>query len=130
VKDNAKLVHHYNLARVALAKKDFGGAKKEAEEFRKGAAVSKNPLQAKNAHELDGTIALAEKDYDKAITELTQANPQNPQDLYRLCQTYGAKGDQAKAAELCKRAAEFNSLPNVNYAFVRTKAQAAAAKKS
>ena len=128
VKDNAKLVHHYNLARVALAKKDFTGAKSEADQFRKGAAASKNPLQAKNAHELDGMIALAEKDYDKSITELTQANPKNPQDLYRACQAYGAKGDQAKAAELCKRAADFNSLPNVNYALIRTKAKAAAKK--
>jgi len=131
LKDNATLVSHYNLARVALAKKDFAGAKKEADEFRKGAAASKNPFQPKNAHELDGTIALAEKDYDKAIAELSQANQQNPQDLYRLCQAYGAKGDAGKAAELCRKAADFNGLPNVNYAFVRTKAkaQAGAAKK-
>lgn len=126
VKDTGKLVYHYNMARVALAKKDFAGAKKEADEFRKGAATAKNPFQVKNAHELDGTIALAEKDYDKAITELSQANQQNPQDLYRLCQAYGAKGDAAKAAEMCQKAADFNGLPNVNYAFIRTKAKAAA----
>jgi tetratricopeptide (TPR) repeat protein len=128
VKENGKLASHYNMSRVALAKKDFAGAKKEADEFRKGAATSKNPFQVKNAHELDGTIALAEKDWDKAIAELSQANQQNPQDLYRLCQAYGAKSDAAKAAEMCKNAAEFNGLPNVNYSFVRTKAKAAAKK--
>jgi len=128
LKDNAKLVSHYNLARVAAAKKDFATAKKEAEQFRAGASVSKNPLQAKNAHELDGIIALAEKNYDKAIAELAQANQQNPQDLYRLCQAYEGKGDAEKAKAACKQAAEFNSLPAVNYAFVRTKAKAAAGK--
>ncbi|MCA1612080.1 MAG: tetratricopeptide repeat protein [Thermoanaerobaculia bacterium] len=130
VKENAKLAHHYNLARVALAKKDVAGAKKEAEEFRKGSASSKNPFQVKNVHELDGIVALAEKDYDKAIAELEQANQQNPQDLYRLCQAWQGKGDQAKGADFCRQAAEFNSLPNQNYAFVRTKAKAGAGKKA
>jgi tetratricopeptide (TPR) repeat protein len=128
IKDNARLVHHYNLARAALGKKDVAGAKTHADEFRKGAAASKNPIQAKQAHELDGIIALAEKDYDKALAELPQANQQNPQNLYRLCQAYQAKGDKEKAKELCTKAAEFNSLPQMNYAFVRTKAKAATEK--
>jgi tetratricopeptide (TPR) repeat protein len=124
IKDNARLVSHYNFARVAVGKKDFAAAKSEADQYRKGASVSKNPLQAKNAHELDGIIALAEKDWDKAIAELAQANPQNPQDQYRLCQAYQGKGDAEKAKESCAKAANFNSLPNQNYAFVRTKAKA------
>ena len=126
IKANARLVLHYNLARVAAAKKDFATAKKEADEFRAGAAASKNPLQAKNAHELDGIVALAQKDYDTAIAELSQANQQNPQDLYRLCVAYGGKADAAKAADYCKRAADFNVLPNANLAWVRTKAKAGA----
>jgi len=124
IKANARLVLHYNLARVAAAKKDFAGAQKEADEFRAGAAASKNPQQVKNAHELDGLLALAQKDYDKAIAELSQANQQNPQDLYRLCVAYEGKGDAGKAADYCKRAADFNVLPNVNLAWVRTKAKA------
>ena len=31
------------MARVAVAKKDFAGAKKEADEFRTQAAATKNP---------------------------------------------------------------------------------------
>jgi tetratricopeptide (TPR) repeat protein len=130
VKENAELAHHYNMARVAVVRKDFAGARKEADLFREGAAAAKNPFVAKNAHELDGIVALAEKDYDRAIAELAQANPQNPQDLYRLCQAHRAKGDTAKAAELCKQAAEFNSLPQANYALVRARARAAASGKS
>lgn len=76
-----------------------------------------------------GIIALAEKDYDKAITELQQGNERNPQNLYRLCQGYQGKGDAGKAKESCKQAAEFNSLPNFNYALIRTKAKAGAEKK-
>jgi len=128
IKDNARLVRHYNLARAALGKKDVAGAKTHADEFRKGAAASKNPAQAKQAHELDGIIALAEKDYDRALAELQQANQQNPQNLYRTCQAYRGKGDKEKAKELCTKAAEFNSLPQMNYAFVRTKAKAATEK--
>ena len=122
IKDNAKLFHHYNLARVALAKKDMATAKTETEAFRKGTETLKNPLQTKQVHELLGMIALEAKDYDAAIAELQQANQQNPYDLYRLCQAYQGKGDAGKAKELCAKAAGYNSLPQLNLAFVRTKA--------
>jgi tetratricopeptide (TPR) repeat protein len=122
IKDNTKLFHHYNLTRVALAKKDLATAKTEAEAFRKGTESLKNPFQTKQAHELAGMIALEAKDYEAAIAELQQANQQNPYDLYRLCQAYQGKGDSAKAKESCTKAATFNSLPQLNLAFIRTKA--------
>lgn len=123
LKDNATLFHHYNLVTVAAGKKDFATAKAEAEEFRKGAEASKSPNQIRLAHELAGMIALAEKNYDNAISELQQANQQNPQDLYRLAQAFEGKGDSAKAKDFYAKAAAFNSLPQMNYAFIRTKAQ-------
>jgi len=123
IKDNTKLFHHYNLATVALGMKDNKTAKAEAEEFRKGAEASKNPAQVRQSHQLAGMIALAEKDYDKAIAELQQTGQQNPQNLYRLGQAYQGKGDNAKAKEFNTKAAGFNSLPQMNYAFIRTKAR-------
>jgi tetratricopeptide (TPR) repeat protein len=122
IKDNAKLFHHFNLTRVALAKKDLTTAKAEAEMFRKGTENKKNPFQTKQAHELLGMIALEAKDYDTALAELQQANQQNPHDLYRLCQAYQGKGDMGKAREFCTKAANFNSLPQINLAFIRMKA--------
>ena len=122
IKDNAKLFHHYNLTRVALAKKDLATAKTEAESFRKGTETLKNPFQTRQAHELLGMIALEAKDYDNAVAELQQANQQNPYDLYRLCQAYQGKGDMGKAKEFCTKAANFNSLPQINLAFIRMKA--------
>jgi tetratricopeptide (TPR) repeat protein len=129
IKDNAKLLHHFNLTALTLAKKDYAAAKSHAEEYRAGADASRNPGQLKLAHELAGRIALAEKDYDAAISELEQANQQDPRNLYRLSQAYHAKGDSARAQDYCKKSAEFNSLPQMNYAFIRTKAQKASAGK-
>lgn len=122
IKDNTKLFQHYNLTRVALGKKDLGAAKKEGQEFRKGAEASKNPAQVKQAHELAGLVALEEKNYDQAIAELQQTNLQNPQNLYRLAQAYQGKGDGPKARESSVKAATFHSLPQLNYAFIRNKA--------
>lgn len=129
IKDNAKLQHHFNLTALAIAKKDYATAKSHAQEYRTGAEASKNPGQLKLAHELAGRIALAEKDYDSAISELEQANVQDPRNLYRLSQAYQAKGDTAKARDYCKKAADFNSLPQMNYAFIRAKAQKTASSK-
>ncbi len=127
IKDNAKLLHHFNLSALAIGKKDYASAKTHAEEFRQGAEASKNPAQIKLAHELAGRIALAQKHYDDAITELEQANQQDPRNLYRLGQAYQAKGDKEKAQKFYTEAAGFNSLPALNYAFVRSKAQKMAA---
>src|SRR5258706_108417 len=122
IKDNAALFHHYNLTRVALAKKDLTTAKTEAEAFRKGTETAKNPFQTKQAHELLGMIALEAKDFDGALADLQQSNLQNPYDLYRICQAYQGKGDAGKAKEFCNKAATFNSLPQLNLAFIRTRA--------
>jgi tetratricopeptide (TPR) repeat protein len=123
IKDNAKLLHYFNVAGLAIARKDLTAAKKNAEEFRQGAEAQQNPAQLRQAHELAGRIALAEKDYDKAIAELDQANLQDPRNLYRLSQAYQAKGDAAKSQEYAKKVADFNPLPQLNYAFVRSKVQ-------
>jgi tetratricopeptide (TPR) repeat protein len=123
IKDNAVLLHHYDLAGIAIAKKDYAVAKTHAEEFRRGAEDSKNSAQMQQAHELDGRMALAGKDDDKAIADLEQANLQDPRNLYRLSLAYEAKGDAAKAQDFLVKTASFNSLPQLNYAFVRAKAQ-------
>jgi len=127
IKDNTSLFHHFNLARVALGQSDLASAKKETDEFRKGAETAKNPGLIKQAHELAGRIALQEKNYDQAIAELDQSNQQNPSDLYLLGEAYQGKGDSGKAKEWFTKAAKFNSLPLLNYAFVRTKAEKAIA---
>jgi len=123
IKNNAKLLHHYNLSALAIGKKDYAAAKTHAEQFRQGAEASKNSAQVKLAHELAGRILLAEKDYEKAIAELERANLQDPRNLYRLGQAHDGKGERPQAQEFYRKAAKFNSLPALNYAFIRTKAE-------
>jgi tetratricopeptide (TPR) repeat protein len=122
VKEDARLVHHYNLGRVAIHSKDLAGARKHAEAFMQGATAKNNSAEIRLAHELAGTIALKEKQFDQAIAHLDQANQQDPYVLYRTGKAYKGKGDQAKADELFRRAATHTTLPTLNHAFVRAKA--------
>jgi tetratricopeptide (TPR) repeat protein len=121
VKDDAKLVHHYNLGRVAVHFRDLAGARKHAETFMQGATAKKNSAEIRQAHELAGTIALKEKQFDQAIAHLSKANQQDPYVLYRMGKAHKGKGDQAKADELFRRAATHTTLPTLNHAFVRAK---------
>src|SRR5947207_12688029 len=116
IKENAKLQRQFSATTLALARKDIAAAKKNAEEFRQGGEAQQNPGQLRQAHELAGRIAFAEKDYDKAIAELEQANLQDPRNLYRLSQAYQVEGDLAKGEEEGEEGADFNSLSAIDYA--------------
>jgi hypothetical protein len=122
VKDNTELFLHYNRAQVAIEQKDLKSANREMEVFRMKAEANKNLNQIRFAHELAGRIALVEKKADLAVKELLQANQKNPYDLYRLALAYQLSGDKVKAKEFCTKAAHFNGLPVLNYAFIRTQA--------
>lgn len=123
VKENAKLTHHYNLGRAALRSGDLAGAREHARVFLSGAAGKNNAGQVRLAHELSGAIALQEKKYDQALEELRQGNQQDPYTLFRIGLAYEGKGDHARATDFFRQAASQNSLPALNYAFVRAKAK-------
>jgi tetratricopeptide (TPR) repeat protein len=123
VKEDAKLNHHYHLGRVALASGDLKAAKEHAKTFLDGASAKNNAGEVRLGHELAGAIALQEKQYDRAIEELAKGNQQNPYTLYRTALAYQGKGDQSKAKDLFAQAADQNTLPALNYAFVRAKAK-------
>ncbi len=127
VKENAKLVHHFNLGRVAVHTKDLPGARQHADAFMQGATAKKNGGQIRQAHELAGTIALKEKQFEKALTHFAKANQQNPYVLYRMAKAYKYSGNEAKAKELFQQAAHYNTLPTLNHAFVRAKTKKAKA---
>ncbi|HEU4523381.1 MAG TPA: tetratricopeptide repeat protein [Gemmatimonadales bacterium] len=123
VKENAKLIHRYNVARVAVATGDLAKARGENQVFMREAEAKKNPFQIRLAHEVEGMIALAEKSWDGALAHLAQANLQDPYNLYRQALAYEGKGDQAKAREKLASAVGFNQLPTINSALVRMKAR-------
>lgn len=122
-KENARRGYLFNAARVAMKKKDFASAKAKAAEHRKKVNAINNYFQTRLTHELAGTIALEEKDYDTALTELNQANQQNPYNLYRMAMAYEGKGDQDKAQEMYKKAVHFNARNSLNQAFVNSKSR-------
>jgi len=121
IKGNAKLIHRYNAARVAVATKDLATAKREGDAFLRESQARKNRFQIRLGHEVAGTIALEEKNYAGALAHLEQANQQDPYNLYRMGLAYEGKGDRAKAKEMFQSAAEFNQLPTLNSAFVKAK---------
>jgi lipopolysaccharide biosynthesis regulator YciM len=102
-------------------------ASAEAATYLSGAEAKQNPARTRQAHELTGMIAIKAKQFDQAIRELEQANQQDPYVLYGLALAYQGKGDQAKASEFFKQAAEMYTLPTLNYAFIRAKAKRQAA---
>lgn len=123
VKENARRNHLYNMGRVALKKNNLTEAKAKAAEYLEATQAIDNINQIRLAHELLGCIALAEKDYDRAIEELEQANLQNPYNLYRMARAYLGNGDREMAKEYYLQTVKFNQLNSINYAFVRHKAQ-------
>jgi tetratricopeptide (TPR) repeat protein len=120
--DNAKRLYLYNVGKVALKKGDLKLSKEKSQEFLAAASEVNNTFQLWLAHELMGMIALAEKNWDKAIEELKQANQQNPYTFYRMAKAYEGKGDHEKAMEFYGKAANDNTLNSMNYAFIRSKA--------
>ena len=61
---------------------------------------------------------MAQKQYDKAVAGLTQANQQDPYNLYRISLAYAAAGNAPKAKEYAAKAKGDNTLNSLNYAFV------------
>jgi tetratricopeptide (TPR) repeat protein len=123
VKEDARLGDHFNKARVALATNDLETAKAEADAYLKGSEAKQNEFRVRGAHELAGLIAQKEKKFDEAIAHYGKGNQQDPFVIYQTALAHQGKGDGAKAKELSQRAANDNSLPGLNYAFVRTKAR-------
>ncbi len=120
VKDNFRRAHLFNTAYAKLKQADYEKAKTNAEEYAKQANKINNPNLIRASHQLNGMIALEQKDFDTAIAELKQASQQNPYNLYRLARAYKGSGDNENADLYFKKAADFNGLNNMNYAFIRS----------
>lgn len=128
IKRVAERTHFFLSAQAALQSNDLKSAEWNQSELQKQAEAEKNAFATSLAHELAGRIAFQKKDYDGAIKELNQSNLQDPYNLYRLGLVYRAKKDEKNAQSMFEKAANFNGLNNLNYAFVRDKAKQALTK--
>jgi tetratricopeptide (TPR) repeat protein len=122
VKEGARRQALFDGARVALARNDLASAQAKAAAYEKAVVVQSIPFEVRQSRELQGRIALAEKDYATAAAELRQANQQDPRVLYLTAVALQEKGDARSAKEVATQAAEFNGLSNT-YGYVRSKAR-------
>jgi tetratricopeptide (TPR) repeat protein len=123
VKANAEMNYSNNEALIAMEDGDYNTAKLKTEEYWQKAVANNNPTQKRICAGTNARIAMAEKDFDTAIEFLNNANLQNPYNLYRLAICYKMKKDFKNAKLYCEKAANFNALNSMNYAFCRIKAK-------
>ena len=121
VKNNNRRFYPYFASLIAIANHDYVLAGELADQFIEKVILVGNPLDKLLSHELSGIIALAESDYDSAIFELNQADQQNPYNLYRLALAYNGKGELDKYNKYLKMATDYNSVNDLDFAFIRNK---------
>lgn len=123
VKANAEMNYLNNEALIAMQDGDFKTAKLKTAEYWEKAVANNNPTQKRICKGTNARIAMAEKDYDKALELFQEANLQNPYNLYRMAVCYDMIKDNVSAKKYCEKVLNFNALNSMNYAFCRTKAE-------
>jgi tetratricopeptide (TPR) repeat protein len=113
-----------NAGRVAFYTNDINTLKKYTEKYKSSAQQAMNPYKIRYVHELTGYIYLFEENLPKAIFEFKQANQENPIILYLIGTAYEELGDRDKARKIYESVANFNSLNDINFAFIRKRALA------
>jgi tetratricopeptide (TPR) repeat protein len=123
VKANAEMNYLNNQALIAMKDGDYKTAKLKTDAYWEKAVANNNPTQKRICAGTNARIAMEEKEFDKAISFLKDANQQNPYNLFRLAVCYQMKKDFKNAKLYCDKAVNFNDLNNINYSFCRTKAK-------
>jgi tetratricopeptide (TPR) repeat protein len=121
VKEATRRNHVFEDARLAVARNDIAAAKAKAAEYATLIANRNAPFEARQQHELNGLIALAEKRAAAAVQEFSHANQQDPRILYLTAVALREAGDARKASAVAAKAAKFNGL-SFSYAYVKSKA--------
>jgi tetratricopeptide (TPR) repeat protein len=123
IKELGRNYHKYQIAKIALTLGDLTTAKKNAQEYEARATELGNQPQIWAYHRLNGMIAMKEKEYDQALAEYNRANQQNPYIIYQIAMAYRDKGDMLLAKKYLTRAAHFNIVNSMEYAFIRKRAE-------
>ena len=113
-----------NAGHIAYFKKDVELLRENLEKYQSSAKNTMNPDEIRNLHELNGLAHILEENYFDTIAELKQANQENPIILYLIGTAYEELGDVKKAQEIYQTVAHFNSITDLNYAFIRKTALA------
>jgi tetratricopeptide (TPR) repeat protein len=84
---------------IAIKKGEINQAKKYTEKYREEAEKTEDPMLIKNTYSFYGIISYTEDNYEKAISDLKQSDPNNPYTIYYLALAYIKIGDEEKAIE-------------------------------
>lgn len=122
-KDLTEMRWHHAQARIAARRRQPDAARKHVDEVR--AIVDRGKLEESQRIQypyVAGYVAFYQGDYERAIAELSKADPDDPFILSLLAQAYEQKKDQAKARELYSKIV---TLPDhsLQAAFARPVAQ-------
>jgi tetratricopeptide (TPR) repeat protein len=112
----------YIGANIAALKGEMPKAQALADSFSAKCLAGGTANDMASLHELSGTIALAAKQYTKAIDHLKQAPAFNGYDIYRLALAYKGAGDDKNALAQMTLAATINSVPTLNDVLKRREA--------
>ena len=87
---------------------DFAAAQKQADRIAQLLAPDANPRKLEPMHQLEGFIALYQRNYRDAAVHLRQGNPFDPYIKYQLAVATEGEGDAASAKRLYKEVADYN----------------------
>ena len=105
--------------RLAAFKGDYPLALRKAEEYRKLRELDRDPSKDRQYHALRGFVALGQKRYADAVTELKQGDPDNAFQNFEIATALEGLGKTAEAKEVYKSVASYNfNAPG--YAAVRS----------
>lgn len=122
-KQDEEILAHYRIARVSLANHDTATARAEAAQFSVGAATLRNGDRNRQAHELNGLVALEAHQFEESLVDFSLADQQNPEVLYGMAGAYAGLGNRERAAALMTSALQMYTLPTLPHVFVRSKAK-------
>jgi len=108
---------------VAAGRQDFDTAMAKADEYKGKVDAVNNPALQKYPGWLLGYLSFVQGDAAKANEYFSQEEIDNPWFIYFFAAAKEKAGDEAGAAELYKKVADWN-VDGVWYAFVRSKAAA------
>jgi len=106
---------------IAAKEKKFEEARAKLAEFKTRIKPETKQRDMENYSYLLGHIYFEEKNYEKVIEHLKQANQENPYTLYLLALAESKVGNEKIASELFKKISNWNRN-GLNYALVRNKA--------
>jgi tetratricopeptide (TPR) repeat protein len=112
--------------RLAALKGDYAVALQKAEAYKKLRELDRDPNKDRSYHVILGFVALGQKRYADAVTELGKGDPNNPLVRFHLAQALEGLGKTAEAKAIYKSVSTYNfNAPE--FAAVRAEALAKAA---